>query len=742
MLILGKNALMNRKQRSAAELEGTRGDFRAGTATAVVFGAGAAQTKKPISTTLQATFRQGYALHQQRRFAEAERTYEEVLRQEPHHFDARHLLGVVALQTGRTQRGAELIVKAIELNPNVAAAHHNLGSAFSTLKRPAEALASYDKAIALKPGYAEVHNNRGAALNDLKRPEEALASCDKAIALKRDFAEAYNNRGNSLNALKRYEEALASCDKAIALKPDLPVAYNNRGIALNHLKRHEEALASYDKAIALKPQFAETYNNRGHVLNDLKRPKEALASYDRAIALKPDCEFLLGDLIHTKMKICDWSNLEAQIALLVTKLDHSEKVSQPLPLLAATTSPELQRKAAEIYSLAKYPLNYTLSKIAKRPRRETIRLGYFSADFRSHALMILMAELFETHNRSQFEVTAFSFGKDTRDEVTRRLETAFDKFIDVRNQSDRDVASLARNLELDIAVDLGGFTTDGRTNIFSMRAAPMQVNFLGYPGTMGAEYIDYIIADSFVIPDMQRQHYREKIVYLPNTFQANISNRKIGNNIPSRAEMGLPENGFVFCSFNNSYKITPTIYDIWMRILQQNDRGVLWLLGGNANVESNLRKEAEDRGVNSARVIFASRVGYSDYLARYQVADLFLDTFPFNAGTTASDALWAGLPLVTCSGVAFASRMAGSLLRAIGMPEMATASMTDYEALANKLARNPDLMTSTKMKLADNRFNQPLFNTQLFTRHIEAAYTAMYERYQADLPPDHIYVPQ
>ena len=815
---------MNRKQRRAAVKLGVQ---------------------KPFSAAIQAKFQQAMALHQQGRFVEAERAYQEILQQEPTHTGALHLLGVVALQTRRTQRAVELIAKAIRLNPNVAPAHSNLGDGLNDLKRHAEALVSYDKAIALKPDFVEAYNNRANALNDLKRHEEALASYDKAIALKPDYAEAYNNRANALNDLKRHEEALASydkaialkpdlveaynnranalnalkrpeeslasydkaialkpdlveaynnranalnelkrheealasydkaialkpdyaeaynnrgaalrnlkrhdealasCDKAIALKPDLVEAYTNRASALNALKRHEEALASYDKAIALKPEFAEAYYNRGNTLRDLNRPEESLASYDKAIALKPDFEFLLGDLMHTKMKICDWSNLETQIAQLVHKIDRGEKVSPPFPLLADTNSAELQRKAAEIYALARHPLDNALPKIAKRSRREKIRIGYFSADFREHPTAFLTAELFERHNRSQFEVTAFAFGLDTRDSMRQRLEAAFDKFIDVRTRSDRDVALLARNLEIDIAVDLGGFTADSRTNIFAMRAAPLQVNYLGFPGTMGSEYIDYLIADPTLILAPHQKHYVEKIAYLPNSYMPNDSKRPISDQMFARVEFGLPQIGFVFCCFNNSYKLHPYIFDCWMRILKKVEGSILWLSENNATAAANLKKEAAIRGVNPNRLVFAKRMPMlADHLARHRLSDLFLDTLPYNAHTTASDALWAGLPVLTRIGETFSGRVAASLLNAIGLPELITTTPQAYETLAIELATNPEKLTAINHKLADNRLTTPLFDTQLFTKHIEAVYTAMYERYQADLPPDHIYVPQ
>ena len=542
--------------------------------------------------------------------------------------------------------------------------------------------------------------------------------------------------------LKCPAEALASYDKAIALKPDHAATHSNRGNALMDLKRHAEALASYDRAIALKPDDAAAHSNRGNALMALNRPEEALTSYDKAIALKPDFEFLYGNLIHMKMKICDWSNLETQIAQLVHKIDRAEKVSQPFLLLAETNSPELQRKAAEIYALARYPLNIALPKIAKRQRRNKIRIGYFSAEFRNHAIAFLTAELFERHNRSQFEVTAFSFGIDTRDDMRRRLEAAFDKFLDVRNRSDRDVALLARNLEIDIAVDLGGFTLDGRMGIFSMRAAPVQVNYLGYAGTTGAEYIDYLIADPTLIPASNQKYFSEKIVYLPNSYQANDRKRRIADKTFTRAEVRLPEDAFVFCCFNNNFKIAPEVFDCWMRILKRVDNSVIWLMEGNTKATSNLRKEAEIRGVHPERLIFAKPMPPPDHLARHRLADLFLDTLPYNAHTTASDALWAGLPVLTRIGETFAGRVAASLLNAIGLTELITSTPQAYEALAIELATNPEKLAAIKRKLANNRLTTPLFDTQTFTRHIEAAYTMMYERYQANLPPDHIYVPQ
>ena len=734
------------------------------------------QAQKAAAAAVQAKLNQGMALHRQGKLADAERCYGEVLQRQPDHFDALHLLGVIARQTRRTERGVELIKKAIRLNPKVAAAHSNLGNALMDLKRPAEALASYDKAITLKPDYAAAHYNRGNALRDLKRPAEALASYDRAIALKPDDAEAHNNRGNALRDLERPAEALASYDKAIALKPDHAAAHSNRGIALRDLKRPAEALASYDRAIALKPDdaaahynrgnalrdlkrpaealasydraialkpdFAAAHNHRGNALMDLKRPAEALASYDKAIALKPDFEFLHGNLIRTKMKICDWSNLETHIVQLVHKIDRAEKVSLPFLLLAASNSPELQRKAAEIYARARYPLNSALPKIAKRQRRNKIRIGYFSADFRDHPATYSMVEMFERHDRSKFEIIGFSFSPKRAYELKSRLEAAFDKFIDVNSYKDLDVAQLARNMEIDIAIDRNGFTTYCRPNIFAARAAPLQVSYKAYPGTMGTDYIDYLIADPIVVPAAHRQNYSEKIAYLPNSYQVYDTKRHISDRAFAPEDVGLTEDAFVFCCFNNNYKITPAVFDCWMKILKQVNGSVLWLFEDNAKAASNLQKEAENRGVHRERLIFAKRMPLSEHLARHRFADLFLDTHPYNAHTTASDALWAGLPVLTRIGETFAGRVAASLLNAIGLTELITSTPQAYEALAIELATSPEKLAAIKRKLANNRLTTPLFDTQTFTRHIEAAYTMMYERYQANLPPDHIYVPQ
>lgn len=680
------------------------------------------------------------ALHQQGRLAEAEAIYREILSSQPDHFDALQLLATIAGQQNKMTEAIELFYRALKINPEHPASLNNCGNALQMLKRYDEALLSYDKSIAVQPDNADTWCNRGVVFQALKRYEEALESYERAIALRPGYTLAYNNRSYTLLELKRYEEAVLSYDRTIALNANYPEPHYNRGNALLWLTRYEEAILSYDRAIKIKPDYAEAYGNRGNALKDLKRLQDAVLSYERAIAFKPDYDFLFGQWLHTKMKICDWRTFENDVQQLSKRIELNKKASSPFSVLALLDSPSMQKKAAEILVLEKYPSMELLPKIPKRRRHEKIRIGYYSADFHNHPMMYLMGGLFKLHDREKFEIIAFSFGPNRDDEMRKKARETFDQFIDVQNKSDNDVAQLSRDMEIDIAVDRKGFTKDGRTGLFALRVAPIQVSYLAYPGTMGADYIDYLIADAILIPECRTQHYSEKIVYLPDSYQVNDSTRRIAGKVFTREELGLPTVGFVFCCFNNNHKITPATFDGWIRILKKVEGSVLWLFEDNPKAAENLRTEATELGIKADRLIFAKRMPNSEHLARHRAADLFLDTLPYNAHTTASDALWAGLPVLTCIGEAFASRVAASLLNAIQLPELITATQKEYEALAIELATNPEKLTAIRQKLEKNRLTTPLFDTELFTRNIEKAYTAMYERYHADLLPDHIVI--
>jgi protein O-GlcNAc transferase len=540
--------------------------------------------------------------------------------------------------------------------------------------------------------------------------------------------------------LKRAEDALASYDRAIALKPDYAEAYNKRGIALRDLKRPDDALTSYDRAIALKPDYAEAYNNRGNALRDLKRPDDALVSYDKAFALKPDLAEVEGLRLHTKMHLCDWSNFDNECAHLISAIRNGNVTTPPFAFLALPSSSDDQLRCAKYITNKYLPSGKPIWQ-GERYDHDRIRVAYLSADFREHPVSHLMAGMFESHNKSCFDVTAISFGPDDNSEMRQRLKASFERFIDANTYSDDQIANLVRSIEVDILVDLMGFTANSQTSVLARRSAPIQVNYLGYPGTMGAQYIDYIIADRIVISENQHEFYSEKVVSLPNSYQPNDRQRHVADKIFTRAEMGLPQEGFVFCCFNNNYKILPDIFDVWMRILKQVVGSVLWILEDNAAASTNLRKEAESKGINAKRLIFAKRLPPSEHLARHRCADLFIDTLPYNAHTTASDALWLGLPVLTCLGETFAGRVAASLLNAVGLPELITTTLEGYEGLAIELATHPEKLTVIKRKLVENRLTTPLFDTKLFTKHIEAAYTAMYERHKAGLAPDHISIP-
>lgn len=689
-----------------------------------------------MSAQVESALRNAHLAHRAGQLEEARALCVQVLRLHPGQPQALTLLGIIAAQTGDFERAVALFGQILQLDPRSVAAHNNRGHALLALRQPAAALASYDAAIAIQPDQAPAHWGRGKALFELQRYEDAVASHEQAIALRPDYGAAHFERGRALAELMRYEAAIASLDQAIARGFGHPDVWIVRGSALYSLQRFEAALESYDRAIALTPNDAKAHYNRGNTLTMLERPESALASYDRAIALDPNMPSWYGARLHARMQVADWRDLTHELARLRAAIERGEPASNPFAVLALCDSPPLQRQAARNWVRANWPPDGTLSALPTRSRHEKIRVGYFSADFRGHATAVLTAALFETHDRAKLELTAFSFGADAADEMRARIAAAFDRFLDVHGSSDAEIARLARSLEIDIAVDLSGFTRGSRPKIFALRAAPIQVGYLGYLGTLSAEYMDYLIADEAIIPAAQRPHYAEKIVYLPS-YQVNDCKRRIAKSF-TREELGLPPQAFVFCCFNSTYKITPQTFDGWMRILTQVPGSVLHLLGGGGALESNLRREAQARAVAAERVVFGARLPAPEYLARYRSADLFLDTLPYNAGTTASDALWAGLPVLTCSGEAFASRIGASLLQAVGLPQLITTTREEYEGLAIELACTPQRLADIRTKLASGLQTAPLFNTAASARHLETAYASMYERHLAGLAPTDI----
>jgi protein O-GlcNAc transferase len=685
-------------------------------------------------------FNRGIVLQELKRLNDALASYEKAINLKPDYSEVFNNRGNAFKELERLDDALASYDKAISLNPEYASGYYNRGTVLQQCNRLNDALACYDQAIALKPDYTEALNNRGTTLKELNRLDDAIASYDKAIAFKPDYFQAFNNRGIALQELKLLQDALASYNQAIALKPDYAEALNNRGIVLQQLKRWDDAMASYEKAINLKPDYVQAFHNQGNALRELERLDDALASYDKAISLNPEYEFLQGTKLHTQMRICDWSDLQNKCNRISTAIADQLKVIPPFFLLGLMDGPDLQLKASKIFANAKYPERLVESEFTNRQADEKIRIGYYSADFRDHPVSHLMAELFELHDTERFEIYGFSFRNSSNSEMRQRVENAIENFIDVSTKSDTEIVMMSRNLGIDIAVDLGGFTQDSRTGIFAQRCAPIQINYLGYPGTLGAPYFDYIFADRTVIPHESEQYYSEKVVYLPYSFQVNDSQRKISDRIFSRHELGLPEDGFVFCCFNNNYKILPETFDSWMRVLKATGGSVLWLLEDNPTAAQNLRKEAQIRGVDPERLVFAARMKLDEHLARHRAADLFLDTLPFNAGATGSAALWSGLPLLTQIGESFVARYGASLLNAMDLPELITNTREEYEAGAIELANNPLRLSEIKKKLEQNRETSPLFNGKLFARHIESAYAEIHRRHLCKEKPDHIYV--
>jgi predicted O-linked N-acetylglucosamine transferase (SPINDLY family) len=651
--------------------------------------------------------------------------------------------GVALAHLNRQGEALASYDRAIELNPEDALTYFNRASLQRMLGDGESALLSYDHAIARRADYGEAHFNRAILLLELKRWEMAAAAFRQAMALNEAFSSdyAWYSIGSAQLELGQWRAALESMDRAIALRADYAEAHYQRGNILCALSRSEEAIASFNRAIGVKPDHAQALQNLGVALHTLKRYEEAIANYDRALALRPDLRYLPGICRYARMHICDWSNLDTDLAQLSDGIVSLLPVSPPFTLLALLDSAPLLRTGAKIWAADVCPASDELGPCPRPAASNKIRVGYFSADFRLHPVALLTAGVFEAHDRSKFEITAFAFGPKADDAMRTRLERAFDRFIDVGGKSDAEVAKLARGVNIDIAVDLGGFTEFSRPGIFSLRAAPLQVGYIGYLGTMNVPFMDYLVADATIIPATDQRNYSEKIIYLP-VYHANDARHIAVGRPASRAELGFPPGAFVFACCNSNYKIMPQTFDSWMRILGRVDGSILFLTSDNPVAERNLRMEAARRGVDPGRIVFGKRLLLSDYLARYAALDLFLDTLPYNAGTTASDALWAGLPVVTRPGGTFPGRVAASLLRAVGLPELIAATQADYEDLAVQLAMDPKRMTRLRGKLEQLRETALLFNTRLFTRHLESAYARVHARYQSGLAADHLAVEQ
>lgn len=652
--------------------------------------------ERDVQESQASTIPRAIELVNQGRADQAETICREILHHHPFDADALQLLGMLEWTRGNAWNALEFITQSLQINPNQPIVHSNLSGMMVDRKMFSEALKHSDQAILLKPNFALAHYNRGCALLGLQRPSEALQSFDQALALQPNYAKAMNNRGN----------------------------------ALQNLHRLEEALACYKSALKIDDNDAGILNNLGNALLATSRFEEAADVFHALLQRFPNVDYALGNLLVARLHCCDWREYSDLVNRINQGIRQEQRVCTPFWHLYLSDSPDLQLYCARIFAEDQHPSTRLNKATRNNPRSSTkIRLAYLSSDFHDHATAILTAGLFEAHNRDQFEVFAISFGPDDGSEMRTRLVAAFDAFIDVRDQSDNAVAQLIMNLDIDIAVDLKGYTARCRPGILAYEPARININYLGYPGTMGAAHIHYILADEHIIPPSDQRYYIEQIIYLPNSYQINDNKREIAETIPTREQMGLPSDGFVFCCFNRNHKIVPEIFEVWMRVLAQTPGSVLWLLHETQRAADNLRREAAMRGISPDRLVFAKSLEPKAHLARLSCADLVLDTLPYNAHTTASDALWVSVPVLTCKGSTFAGRVASSLLHATNTQELITQTLDEYERVAVQLACEPNKIADIRSRLALNRMKEPLFDTRATCRYIESAFTTIMQRF-------------
>jgi protein O-GlcNAc transferase len=720
----------------------------------------------PMSANIEETFAAALAALRAGKAGDAERLFKAVISIQPRHVAALNLLGIVLVNVGKLGEAEDYLRRALIERPDSDSTLYNYGILLRSLHRPAEALEFLGNSLKINSSAAQTWFNRGLVLGDLNRHEEAISDFDRAIGLEPrqaafvfnkarslailgrftealpafetalilnpDLAEAWCGRGNICLQLARYGEALTAFDRALALQPLMAEAWLGRGNVLFTERRPDEALTSYESALAARPDYAEANSNKSAALFGLKRYEEAFAASDKAFRANPNLEHLAGRRLFAKLQVCDWANLDEDADQLLSAIRHGQSASVPFCILPIASSPADQQKCARLCTAS-------MPHFAISPRHpyanERLRIAYLSADFGEHPTGHLMTGLFEQHDRSRFEVTGISFGPNDQSPIRRRLEAAFDRFVDVAQQSDQVIAEQLRQHEIDIAIDLMGHTQGARPAILARRPAPIQVSYFGYLGTMGADFIDYVIGDEIALPFDQQEHYSEKIVHVPDCFLVQDDCMPATHPAPPRRQAGLPDEGFVFCCFNNSYKITKSIFEIWMRLLRAVDGSLLWLAESNPTMAENLRREARESGVEPDRLLFAPRVPLSAHLARQSLADLFLDTSPYNAGATGAAALRAGVPVITVIGETFVGRMAASMLHALGLPELATESLAEYEDAALKIATNAALLRAVKAKLARNRTAFPFFDTGRFARHIEVAYQTMWRLHREGEPP-------
>lgn len=704
---------------------------------------------------------------------EAELAFKEVTYLNPKYIDGYSNLGSVLNLLGKYDESIKAYEQVLSINMNEPEAYFNIGNVFKNKMNFKEAIASYKKAISIKSDYVEAYNNLGIILQKQGKVEDAIVVYNKAYSMKPNYVALLNNLGRAYEELEKFTHAIDYFKKILSIQPKNyqslkslgnifikqgefdnalhclksainfndpdPELYNNIGVIYKTKLDFESAINYFNKAISLRKNYYEACYNKANTLQNQKKTQLAIEVYKEVLLLKPNYELAKSQKLHQEAILCKWEDIyesKDDLAVLGTK----EQIIDPFTVLSFEDEPQKHRLRSEIYSKSKYSRNILPFSKGALSKSKKLRIGYFSADFTEHPVAHLLVRILELHDREKFEIYAYSYGPNRNDHMRKRIVKGVDIFKDIEKISDKDVAYLAREDQLDIAIDLTGHTNNSRHGIFAYRAAPLQINYLGYPGTTGSNFIDYLIADTKLIPVDLKSYYSEKIIYLPNTYMATDNTRKFSNINISRSAMGLPNDKFVFCCFNNNYKITPKEFNIWMSLLKKIDKSILWLKKSNIIAENNLKKEANKRNIDPSRLYFADIVSMEEHLSRHKLADLYLDTFSFNAHTSASEALWAGLPVVTKIGKSFSARVAGSLLNAIGLEELITETAEEYETVIYELATNPKKLRHIREKLKNNRLSRPLFNSELFVKHLENGFMQAYQNHIDGHKPKDLYV--
>jgi len=718
----------------------------------------------------------GNLLRQAGQLEDALKAYDSALARRPGNAELLASRGNLLLDMWRPKEALDSFERALVLAPRHSSARVGRGHAFLRLARPAEALRAFDEQLADDPRHAEALRSRADALLALDRVTEALATTERAAQAEPRDANTQVVRGRVMLVLGRPQMALAAFDAAVNLQPTLAPAHEGRGLALgalrrtgealqafnaslasdprnyaaflgagNHLlevRRFQEALHAYDSALELRPGNGAARTGRALALNFLNRFEEAVTAFSGLLADFPDKEYLRGHRFHAQLHLCDWSEYDTARIDIAERVRRGERVDVPLKFMAHNDSPADQLTCAQIFASDLTASEPRLLTRAEPTARARIKIAYLSGDFNTHPVSHLAAGLFESHDRSRFETYAFSLGASDGSSMRHRLERAFDAFIGVEHSSDAEVAARIQDMGVDIAVDMGGYTLGGRVRILESRPAPVQVSYLGFSGTLGLDFIDYIIADRHVVPPPDQIYYTEQVIYLPDSYMPSDFARRSAPP-PRRADAAMPEHAFVFCCFNNAFKLAPAVFDVWMSMLRSVPNGVLWLRQGSAAMERNLRAEAGRRGVGPERLIFAPRVATAeDHLARLALADLFLDNIPYNAHTTTNDALWAGVPVITVAGGTFAGRVATSLLNAVGLGQLSVSSLDEYRRLGVELADSPAKLAELRAQLESARAAAPLFDTRSYCAHLEAAYEEIWARSRRGERPTPLWVPR